>query len=212
MMETTGSVSFALLILLVFVTIFLFVAYFRGRAIRLKETTKISARRESPPETQTQSKNVRDIFISYRRDDSADIAGRLFDSLVSKFGSDRVYKDVDSTRLGFDFADQIETHLQTCRVALIVMGPDWVGTSQNDRRRIDDENDFVRLEVRQLLARDVPAIPVFVRGASMVDKAALPADIQKLVTRNGIKLRPDPDFHNDAGRLARAISEILDEA
>lgn len=150
----------------------------------------------------------RDIFISYRRDDSADIAGRLFDTLSTKFSSSRVYKDVDSTLLGYDFADQIEEHLASCRIALIVIGPDWLGINSG-KRRIDDEDDFVRLEVRHLLTRQVPVIPIFVRGASMPDRATLPNDIKDLARRNGISLRADPDFHNDAARLVRSIEELL---
>ncbi|MCA8902918.1 MAG: toll/interleukin-1 receptor domain-containing protein [Hyphomonas sp.] len=149
-----------------------------------------------------------DIFISYRREDSADIAGRLYDFLTAKFGKERVFKDVDSVKLGFSFADQIHANLRNCRLALVIIGPDWLGSSAGTARRIDGADDFVRIEVRELLSKGIPVIPVFVRGATMPGEEHLPADIRDLVKRNGIQLRPDPDFHNDAARLAKAISEL----
>ena len=36
------------------------------------------------------------IFISYRREDSQELAGRLFDRLAQRFGKDRVFRDIDA--------------------------------------------------------------------------------------------------------------------
>jgi hypothetical protein len=42
------------------------------------------------------------LFISYRRDDTADSCGRLDDKLAARFGRANVFKDVDSIPLGAD--------------------------------------------------------------------------------------------------------------
>lgn len=43
------------------------------------------------------------ILISYRREDSAHVTGRIYDRLVQQFGRTAVFKDVDSIPLGIDF-------------------------------------------------------------------------------------------------------------
>ncbi len=202
-----GPMQILLLLVVSLVTILFYFIYRRTRSIYLGDRT--------PAKTSTHNAtrlHEREVFISYRRDDSADVSGRLYDSLASEFGHERVFKDVDSTRLGFSFTDQIASHMKSCRVAIILIGPDWIGRNAvENSRRIDSEEDFVRLEVRELLLKGVPVIPVLVRGASMPSEHELPDDIKDLSKRNGIKLRPDPDFHNDAGRLKQSIREFLAE-
>lgn len=201
-----GPLQIVLLISVAAAAIFLIIAYRRGRSLRLSDQALSQA---ALNET---TSHEREVFISYRREDSADVSGRLYDSLASEFGHERVFKDVDSTRLGFSFTDQIASHMKSCRVAIILIGPDWIGrNAAENSRRIDSEEDFVRLEVRELLLKGVPVIPVLVRGASMPSEHELPDDIKDLSKRNGIKLRPDPDFHNDAGRLKQSIREFLAE-
>jgi hypothetical protein len=47
------------------------------------------------------------IFVSYRRQDSAHLAGRLYDRLADRFGEGQVFMDVDTIKLGVDFAEEI---------------------------------------------------------------------------------------------------------
>jgi hypothetical protein len=150
------------------------------------------------------------IFISYRRDDSADIAGRIYDRLVQHFSRDTVFKDVDSIPLGIDFRQHLEGALSQCRVLLAVMGERWSGTdAATTRRRIDDPSDHVRLELELALARNVPIIPVLVRNFSIPAPDKLPQSLQSLAYRNGINVRPDPDFHGDMDRLIKGIGSHL---
>ena len=51
---------------------------------------------------------MNDIFISYRRDDSAGHAGRLFDGLKDRLGAEHVFMDVTDLRPGQDFAVELE--------------------------------------------------------------------------------------------------------
>ena len=150
------------------------------------------------------------IFISYRRDDSADITGRIYDRLVQHFSRDTVFKDVDSIPLGIDFRQHLDSALSQCRVFLAVIGDRWAGTdAATGKRRIDDPYDHVRLELELALARNIPVIPVLVRNFSIPGADKLPESLQSLAYRNGINVRPDPDFHGDMDRLIKGIGSHL---
>jgi DNA/RNA endonuclease G (NUC1) len=150
------------------------------------------------------------IFISYRRLDSGDVTGRIYDHLCQKFRSDDVFKDVDSIPLGTDFRSVITNTVQSCDVAVVIIGKDWLtATNSKGMRRLDDPDDFVRLEIEGALKRKIPLIPVLVRGAELPSAEDLPQSLRDLVFRNAIKVRPDPDFKNDVGRLVRALEEVV---
>ena len=86
------------------------------------------------------------IFLSYRREDSRGVAGRIYDRLCAHFGLDSVFFDVDSVPPGVDFPEYIELVLSHCDVFLAVIGPDWAGQI-NTGRRIDNPEDWVRIEI-----------------------------------------------------------------
>jgi hypothetical protein len=150
------------------------------------------------------------IFISYRRTDSADVAGRIYDRLVGKFGKSLIFKDVDSIPLGFDFKEYLGRHVGECDVLLAIIGDRWLDTHDSSgRRRLDDPTDFVRIEIESALDRNIPVIPLMVRGASMPREEDLPPSLRKLVYRNGIPIRSDPDFHRDMDRLISALERYV---
>ena len=150
------------------------------------------------------------IFLSYRRSDSADITGRIYDRLVDDFGRDPIFKDVDSIPLGVDFKEYLDQKVSECRVLLAVIGDRWVDARDAaGKKRLDDPEDFVRIEIESALRRDIPVIPLLVRGAQMPADEDLPPGLQSLVYRNGIPIRPDPDFHRDMDRLVAALRESI---
>ena len=134
-------------------------------------------------------KSLRAIFVSYRRSDTQGEAGRLFDDLVTHFGEQKVFMDVSGIEAGRDFRKAIEESVANCGVLLVVMGPLWV-TAKNEAgvRRLDDPADFVREEVTSALRRDIPVIPVLVRGAEMPRPEQLPDCLQDLAYRNCVEL------------------------
>ena len=135
------------------------------------------------------------IFISYRRDDSADITGRIYDRLVQHFSRDTVFKDVDSIPLGIDFRQHLESALSQCRVFLAVIGDRWAGTdAATGKRRIDDPYDHVRLELELALARNIPVIPVLVRNFSIPGSDKLPESHHSLAYRTATMYAPIPTF------------------
>lgn len=154
--------------------------------------------------------NAATIFVSYRRDDSADVTGRIYDRLVHHFGRESIFKDVDTIPLGADFRKVIENAVSSCQVLLAIIGRDWLtAADEHGDRRLASPTDFVRLEVATALQRDIPVIPVIVRGASVPKEAGLPESLKSLVYRNAIQVRPDPDFHNDVDRLIKGIESLL---
>src|ERR1700751_5842882 len=96
------------------------------------------------------------IAISYRRADSQDITGRIFDRLIQRFGRQSVFRDIDSIRPGIDFRTQIDETLQSTDVLLVIVGPKWLGRSKGAEARIDNEADLVRIEVATALKRNIP--------------------------------------------------------
>lgn len=151
------------------------------------------------------------IFISYRRDDSATICGRIFDALERYFGSGAVFKDVDSIPIGVPFPQYIDSVLQKCSVTLVVIGKGWLDArGPNGARRLDDPTDPVRLEVETALRRsDMVVIPLLVEGAAMPAAASLPASLRPVAERNAALVRNDPDYQGDIVRLQTALQSIL---
>ncbi len=155
-------------------------------------------RSEAPPPPQQQ----RALFISYRRVDSSDVTGRIYDRLVASHGRDRVFKDVDSIPLGTDFRRHVAALIERSDCVLAVIGRQWLDvTDSAGRRRLDDPADLVRIEIEAALTRGVPVIPLLVQGALMPDPQALPEALRPLAFRNGMAVRADPDFHRDLDRL-----------
>lgn len=150
------------------------------------------------------------LFLSYRRDDSMDICGRIYDGLVLKFGRDRLLRDVDSIPFGIDFKQHIVKLIAESGLLLAVVGRMWLGESAwGGKTRIDDPSDFVRLEVENALKVGIPVLPVLVQGSSMPRADQLPKSLGDFVNRNAISIRPDPDFHNDLERLISACENLL---
>src|SRR5438094_4289860 len=121
------------------------------------------------------------IAISYRREDSLPITGRLYDRLQAKFGERDIFMDFDSIRPGLDFREQIKQTIERANLVIAIIGPYWLGEQADGSRRIDDPNDFVRLEIAYALKRDIPIIPVLINNTPMPKPEILPPDIQELV-------------------------------
>ena len=148
---------------------------------------------------------ARSIFISYRRDDTQHITGRIYDYLEQEFG-DAVFKDVDNIPLGVDFRTYIDQQVSQCQICIAVIGANWLSViDHNGQRRLDNPGDFVRLEIETVLKRNIPVIPVLVDGAQIPTAAELPDSLSDLAYRNGAEIQPDPNFRRDVQRLIRGI-------
>lgn len=145
------------------------------------------------------------IFISYRRDDSAGHAGRLFDRLREHFGKDHVFLDVVGIDAGVDFVDTLDKAVGSCDVLLAVIGREWLTCcDKQGRRRLDDANDFIRAEISAALKRNVRVVPVLVEGAEMPPTEALPEELKRLTRRQAVELR-DSRWDADVAALISAL-------
>ncbi|MBP5998395.1 MAG: toll/interleukin-1 receptor domain-containing protein [Azonexus sp.] len=149
------------------------------------------------------------IFISYRRDDSAGYAGRLYDRLAAHFGAERVFMDVEGIEPGLDFVDAIEEAVSSCRVLIAVIGDEWTNSADAaGRRRLDDPNDFIRLETGAALKRGIRVVPVLVGGAVMPLAAELPEELKALTRRQAIEIN-HKQWEASTGELIRTLESIL---
>jgi ABC-type amino acid transport substrate-binding protein len=151
------------------------------------------------------------IFISYRRDDTAYPAGWLFDRLAVHFRDGQVFKDVDSIELGDDFVEVITRAVGSCDVLLALIGNQWLTITDDDgRRRLDNPDDFVRLELEAALTRNVRVIPILIDEASMPRADELPPSLAGLVRRQALELSPNR-FDFDTSRLLKVLDRTLAE-
>lgn len=148
------------------------------------------------------------IFVSYRREDSSGYAGRLYDSLHPHLGRDRIYMDVVTNEPGIDFVKTIKGALKACRVLIVLIGKKWANlTDASGRRRLDNPNDFVRLEVAAAINRGARIIPVLVGGATMPNASQLPPELQRLTRFQALEMS-DSRWDHDLGRLVEILKKI----
>jgi hypothetical protein len=150
------------------------------------------------------------IFVSYRRSDSQATAGRIVDRLISKFGEQSVFMDVDNIPFGIDFRDHIQSALTGANVLIAIVGPDWLGADPHDHRRIDDEDDPIRLEIETALRQKLRIIPVLVNDASMPKANVLPESLRDFSFLNAAPVGLGVDFRLHIDRLIRSIESVLD--
>ena len=145
------------------------------------------------------------VFISYRRDDSAGHAGRLFDRLSDHFGPGQVFMDVEGIQPGVDYIEAVQEAVQSCDVLIAVIGKEWLEASDvTGGRRLDDAADLVGIEIATALDRNIRVIPVLVRGAREPPSTDLPDALKPLARRNALELS-DTRFSSDVRRLVDAI-------
>ena len=113
--------------------------------------------------------------------------------------------DVAGIEPGTDFASSIDRALSRSDVCLVLIGGAWTGpTGDAGRTRIQEDDDFVRLEVHAALAKGTRVLPILAHGASMPGTTDLPADIQGLSRLQGVTIRHD-SFERDAEYLIDVI-------
>jgi len=145
------------------------------------------------------------IFISYRRDDSAAHAGRLYDRLEYHFGQGQVFMDVDAIKPGLDFVEVVQEAVSVCDGLVAVIGKEWLHVSNPEGgRRLEDPDDMVRLEIATALERGIPVIPVLVQGAQMPRGNDLPNGLKPLANRNALEVS-DTRFRSDVDRLIETL-------
>jgi glycerophosphoryl diester phosphodiesterase len=151
------------------------------------------------------------VFISYRRQETAWPARQLYEVLVAELGADRVFKDVDNIEPGDDFVERIQSAVASCEVLLALIGPQWITVKDaTGARRLDDPEDFVRIEVETALTRDdVRVIPILIDNARMPTPQELPKGLAPLTRRQAVEINP---VNFDTRRLLRVLNDTLRDA
>jgi hypothetical protein len=148
------------------------------------------------------------IFISYRREDTAANALGICQYLEHEFGPKNVFIDVDM-RAGAKFPAVLEQRLVKCKVMLVLIGSEWLKSRDDEgHRRLDNTDDWVRLEIAQALKRNITVIPVRVNGAELPPKAALPDDIRGLLDHQAASVT-NTGFRHEMGGLVRDLRKIV---
>jgi tetratricopeptide (TPR) repeat protein len=149
-----------------------------------------------------QSILTQNIFISYRRDDSAAYAGRICDHLAALIGAQRVFMDVEDIHPGQNFAQAIDQTLARCTSVLVIVGPRWIEILR--ARAARGEEDYVVHEIAAALAAKKNVVPVFVGGATAAELTGLPPALADLSFHQAVELH-DSSFKDDCTRLAKAL-------
>jgi formylglycine-generating enzyme required for sulfatase activity len=145
------------------------------------------------------------LFISYRRADSQHAVDRLYEALRRHLPKKDIFIDVDTIPKGVDFADHLSRHVSQCETLLAIVGPHWLNmTDETGRRRLDDPDDFVRIEIAAALKRNIPVVPVLLDGTPMPRADQLPPDLRGFERRNAAFLSRD-SFRGDMAQLIRDL-------
>lgn len=150
------------------------------------------------------------IFISYRRTDSAYPAQSIYEALIKHFGNESVIFDVESINYGSDFVQYLNDSVAQCDILLALIGDHWLSELGGDGKpRLENPNDFVRIEIETALKRDIPVIPVLVGRAAVPKIEQLPIVLQDLAARQAAEVRPGRDFHAHLERLIKGVEQVL---
>jgi hypothetical protein len=150
------------------------------------------------------------IIISYRRQDSSAYAGRIYDHLQGRYGKESVFMDVGTLQPGDNFLERLLTTINSCDVLVAVIGKHWAAAKDKDGRRLEHDDDIVRMEIATALKRRVTVIPTLVGGARMPSAKVLPDDLKGLAEFQACSLS-DADFGHNMEALCKTIERAAAE-
>jgi hypothetical protein len=152
------------------------------------------------------------IFLSYRRNDGASVAGRLADRLIERYGRSRVFLDVESLDVGVNFVEEILAAIRNGDAFMLFIGPTWVtAENENGRRRLDDPDDVLVLEIREALRCRVPIVPLLLDGAEPLNREDLPAGLESL-SQMEAEMLAHKSFGYDVDRLLDRLEKLVPPA
>jgi hypothetical protein len=149
------------------------------------------------------------IVLSYRREDSKWIAGRIFDRLEDHYGKGNVFMDIDAIPIGLDFREHIQQNLDRCDILVAVVGPQWLAHDETGQLRIADETDWVRIEIEAALNKKIPVVPVLIDQSRMPKPGVLPESVRNFAFRQAATVDSGVDFRAHMERLIRSIDRHL---
>jgi hypothetical protein len=130
------------------------------------------------------------------------------DTLAAHFGSENIFRDIDTLGPGVDFPEAIADAVSNCDVLLALIGEKWLTVKQQGKRRLDNPSDYVRLEIAAALERDILVIPVLIENTRMPDRETLPPDLAELADRNAHRIS-DAGWTDSMRRLVAALDKVV---
>ena len=103
----------------------------------------------------------KNIFLSYRRDDSPGYVSKMEHDLEQAFGHGRVFRDVDDIAGGSKWKDVLEQNLESAGALLLIIGPRWESIWN---QREDHSSDYIVYELEKARELGVPIIPISLNG------------------------------------------------
>ena len=158
------------------------------------------------------------IFISYRRADSNEESRFIYDALASRFGEENIFRDKDRIPKGSDFRKTIEQYVFASDEMLVLIGEKWLDIREHDepsKRRLDNPEDFVRIEIAMGLRHVENITPVVLQNARMPGENELPRRLTQLGWQNAYFLRPDyinEDLQTLVDDIASRHNEVIDNS
>jgi len=165
------------------------------------------------------------IFINYRRADAGSTAFRLADALERHLSPGQVFVDRKGLKGGDQWKQKLRAEVDNCQVMLVLIGKKWLSVRDpvTEKRRVDQEDDWVRNEIEWMRAAEEPAglpaaqqrtiIPVLLNGARMPnsDQIALKSllflpDLQCMQVR--WRLWSREPWNSDVNNLVKLLSEL----
>lgn len=152
--------------------------------------------------------------MSYRRTDSKHIACHIYERLQQHFGTESVFMDMDDIPSGIEFRSYLQEEIGKCSIVAAIIGEQWLECRhahgpKRGQRRIDDPDDFVRIEIEFALTHGIPVVPVLIDGVRMPAQEELPEGLRGLGYRQATEVRSGRDFGNHVARLASGIEALL---
>ena len=147
------------------------------------------------------------IFICYRRGDNTYPPHIIYDGLKKRYGADSVVLDVDTIPLGTDFRAYLNEQVGRCDILLAVIGDKWQDILN---QRLNDSDDFVRIEIQAALRKNIPVVPILVDKASMPNEKDLPQELQRLAFMQAAEVRSSRDLQAELDRLFSSLDSLLD--
>jgi len=148
------------------------------------------------------------VFVSYRRNDNPDAAGRIYDALKDEFGKNSVFFDIDAVPPGVDFEHHLDLQVAKCDVMVVVIGSGWFETTGDGDLRINDPADYVHVEIKSALERDIPVVPILVGDIGVPRAQDLPAPLQPLAKRQALEVRSGVTFRAQIAVLIHGIRQF----
>jgi formylglycine-generating enzyme required for sulfatase activity len=149
------------------------------------------------------------IFICYRREDSRWPAQTIYNDLVDHFGSESVVWDIDSIPYGVDFREYLNKEVSKCDILLAVIGDKWLEIL---KQRLDQPNDFVRIEIQAALKRGIPVVPILVGKKSVPSEKDLPPELANLSYKQAAEVRAGTDLQSHLKRLVDGLDHLFSES